>query len=125
MTFWLGFGAAGLGAFFGGCLRSLFSDWFNKKTAAFPYGTLAANLVGSFLIGIFAALVAQGSLSQLGNTLLAGGFCGGLTTFSTFSLETFKYFKQQKVAHGALYWCGSVILCIVCVYLGLGLGRLF
>ena len=109
-TFWLGFGAAGLGAFFGGCLRSLFSDWFNHAKAYLPYGTLAANLLGSLLIGIFAALVTKGELSQMANTLLAGGFCGGLTTFSTFSLENLKYFKQGKTGHAVLYWCGSVVL---------------
>lgn len=80
-TFWLGFGAAGLGAFFGGCLRSLFSDWFNHAKAYLPYGTLAANLLGSLLIGIFAALVTKGELSQMANTLLAGGFCGGVNDF--------------------------------------------
>ncbi len=63
-TFWLGFGAAGLGAFFGGCLRSLFSDWFNHAKAYLPYGTLAANLLGSLLIGIFAALVAKGNFHK-------------------------------------------------------------
>lgn len=124
-TFWLGFGAAGLGAFFGGCLRSLFSDWFNHAKAYIPYGTLAANLLGSLLIGIFAALVAKGELSQMANTLLAGGFCGGLTTFSTFSLENLKYFKQGKTGHAVLYWCGSVVSCLACVYLGLALGKLF
>ena len=124
-TFWLGFGAAGLGAFFGGCLRSLFSDWFNHAKGYLPYGTLAANLLGSLLIGIFAALVAKGELSQMANTLHAGGFCGGLTTFSTFSLENLKYFKQGKTGHAVLYWCGSVVLCLACVYLGLALGKLF
>ena len=61
----------------------------------------------------------------MANTLLAGGFCGGLTTFSTFSLENLKYFKQGKTGHAVLYWCGSVVLCLACVYLGLALGKLF
>lgn len=124
-NFLVGFWCCWTRSLFGGCLRSLFSDWFNHAKAYLPYGTLAANLLGSLLIGIFAALVAKGELSQMANTLLAGGFCGGLTTFSTFSLENLKYFKQGKTGHAVLYWCGSVVLCLACVYLGLALGKLF
>lgn len=55
-----------------------------------------ANLIGSLLIGVFAGMVTSDKLRNTMNVLLATGFCGGLTTFSTFSLETLKYFKSGK-----------------------------
>ena len=118
-TFWLGFGAAGLGAFFGGCLRSLFADWFNHAKAYLPYGTLAANILGSLLIGIFAALVAKGEISQLANILLAGGFCGGLTTFSSFADGIVNLFDASQVAVRLLYIALNMLLGLLAVYLGL------
>lgn len=104
-TFWLGFGAAGLGAFFGGCLRSLFADWFNHAKAYLPYGTLVANILGSLLIGIFAALVAKGEISQLANILLAGGIVN--------------LFDASQVAVRLLYIALNMLLGLLAIYLGL------
>ena len=78
-----------------------------------------ANLIGSLLIGVFAGMVTSDELRNTVNVLLATGFYGGLTTFSTFSLETLKYSKSGKKLLAWTYWVGSVIACICCVYLGL------
>lgn len=88
--------AAGVGAFFGGGLRSLLSDVLNSDYDHYRWGTIMANLIGSLLIGVFAGMVTSDELRNTMNVLLATGFCGGLTTFSTFSLETLKYFKSGK-----------------------------
>ncbi|MFR0496598.1 fluoride efflux transporter CrcB [Limosilactobacillus reuteri subsp. suis] len=111
--------AAGVGAFFGGGLRSLLSDVLNTDYDHYRWGTIMANLIGSLLIGVFAGMVTSDELQNTMNVLLATGFCGGLTTFSTFSLETLKYFKSGKKLLAWTYWVGSVIACICCVYLGL------
>ncbi|GGI63384.1 MULTISPECIES: fluoride efflux transporter CrcB [Limosilactobacillus] len=111
--------AAGVGAFFGGGLRSLLSDVLNTDYDHYRWGTIMANLIGSLLIGVFAGMVTSDELRNTMNVLLATGFCGGLTTFSTFSLETLKYFKSGKKLLAWTYWVGSVIACICCVYLGL------
>ena len=106
-------------SFFGGCLRSLFADWFNHAKAYLPYGTLATNILGSLLIGIFAALVAKGEISQLANILLAGEFCGGLTTFSSFADGIVNLFDASQVAVGLLYIALNMLLGLLAVYLGL------
>ena len=111
--------AAGVGAFFGGGLRSLLSDVLNTDYDHYRWGTIMANLIGSLLIGVFAGMVTSDELQNTMNVLLATGCCGGLTTFSTFSLETLKYFKSGKKLLAWTYWVGSVIACICCVYLGL------
>lgn len=111
--------AAGVGAFFGGGLRSLLSDVLNTDYDHYRWGTIMANLIGSLLIGVFAGMVTSDELQNTMNVLLATGFCGGLTTFSTFSLETLKYFKSGKKLLAWTYWVGSIIACISCVYLGL------
>ncbi|MFS1663836.1 fluoride efflux transporter CrcB [Streptococcus sp. zg-JUN1979] len=116
---------AGVGAFFGGCLRALLADVFNQKKDSYPYGTLLANLIGSLLVGIFLGIVATKGMSNASNVLLITGFCGGLTTFSTFSLEVYQLFANRHDQRAIIYWIGSCVLCICCVFLGLALQAWF
>jgi CrcB protein len=95
----LAFFAVGIGAFAGAVLRWLFGIWFNPLFPTLPLGTLAANLLGGFIIG--AALGAFGQFQSLSPELrlfVTTGFCGGLTTFSTFSAETVTLFLRQQYA---------------------------
>lgn len=108
----------GLGAILGAFLRSLLSDSFNKKDNKLPWGTILANHIGCLMIGIFLMMVADKSMSTNANTLLAGGFCGGLTTFSTFSLEYLKMGLKGDKKLALAYCLGSVITCLFTVYLG-------
>lgn len=91
----------------------------------FPYGTLLINVVGSFVIGIIAGLMSRSSLvSRNMNLFLKVGVCGGFTTFSTFSLEVFELFSQQKYVSACAYIGASVIGCVIGVALGELLSRI-
>ena len=92
---WLNLSAVAVGAFAGGCLRSLASGWLNRKDYAIPYGTLLVNLAGSLLVGIMLGVAAMGSVAEPWKALLITGFCGGLTTFSTFSADTYKLLQTN------------------------------
>jgi CrcB protein len=95
----IAFFAVGIGAFAGAVLRWLFGIWLNPLFPTLPLGTLAANLLGGFIIG--AALGAFGQFQSLSPELrlfVTTGFCGGLTTFSTFSAETVTLFLRQQYA---------------------------
>jgi len=84
----LGFVAVGIGAALGAWLRWVFSVHWNALNPALPYGTLAANLLGGYLIGLAIGFFdSHASLPPEWHLLAVTGFLGGLTTFSTFSGE--------------------------------------
>lgn len=87
------------------------------------YSTLAVNVVGSFLLGLVAGLpFMQHPVLAAGAAI---GFCGGLTTFSTFSLETLRLWELQAAAAASLNVAGNVLLSMVAVQLGLLMARCF
>lgn len=85
---WMNFAAVGVGAAVGAWARWGLSLLLNPVIGNLPLGTLAANLIGGFLIGVVMALAEPMSLSVTTRLLLVTGFLGGLTTFSSFSAET-------------------------------------
>ncbi|KQT26719.1 MAG: fluoride efflux transporter CrcB [Bradyrhizobium sp.] len=79
----------------------------------FPWGTLIINVTGSFLIGIFAALFAtRWNLPQTVRIFLTVGICGGYTTFSTFSLDTWYLIERGQTLASAAYMIASVALSV-------------
>ncbi|MEP6679710.1 MAG: fluoride efflux transporter CrcB [Betaproteobacteria bacterium] len=111
------FAAVGIGAAVGGWLRWGLSLWLNPRAPAFPLGTLAANLVGGYLVGFFVAFfLARVDLAPAWRLLIVTGFLGGLTTFSTFSAEVSEHLMGGNYAAGALlaaaHLCGSLLLTI-------------
>jgi CrcB protein len=93
----------------------------------FPYGTLLINILGSFVIGAVAGLTltpARMGMHPDVRIFLMVGICGGFTTFSAFSLQTLELIQTGDVIPAALYAAGSVVLCILFVWLGWWLGRL-
>ena len=106
-------------AFGGACgatLRYLVSQ-IPLLQATFPWATFAVNLVGALLIGFIVGL-APGRLSPNALICLKTGFCGGLTTFSTFSLEALTMFEKGRILPASIYILASVILCIFGVFAG-------
>ncbi|MEO7833785.1 MAG: fluoride efflux transporter CrcB [Ginsengibacter sp.] len=89
----------GLGSFIGGISRYLVTVFIqNKFLSTFPFGTLAVNIIGCFLIGIIYGFSDKGSLNPDWRIFLATGIMGGFTTFSSFSNETVSMLRD------ALYW---------------------
>jgi CrcB protein len=86
----------------------------------FPYGTLAVNLLGSFLIGVAVVLIVERMLlPELWRTALIIGFLGAFTTFSTFSFETLALFEDGQMVKALLNIGVSVILCLLATWLGM------
>lgn len=106
----------------GSVLRFIIGKWLNSSETGIPYGTFAANILGSLLIGIILGLAAKNeSLSQDQTLLLATGFCGGFTTFSTFAYENHVFLKSGDFTSFALYTIGSFVVGFLAVFLGMHL----
>ena len=88
----------------------------------FPWGTLAANIIGSFIIGVCAGFYLDEQRKTIGAYFLMPGLCGGFTTFSAFSLQTFAHMQQHEWLKATANIGGSVLICIGCVWLGWLLG---
>ncbi|MBX9703735.1 MAG: fluoride efflux transporter CrcB [Silvanigrellaceae bacterium] len=87
----------------------------------FPWGTLFVNIIGSFIIGFCAALSFSHNKSFFSahmQKFIIVGFCGGYTTFSSFSLETFKFIEQQEFLKAFSNISCSFILCLAATFLG-------
>ncbi len=90
----------------------------------FPWGTLTVNVVGCFIIGVFAEMIARRFNASVElRLLLITGFLGGFTTFSAFSLDAISLFERGEVFVGGLYIAASVGLSMLAVMAGLGLMR--
>ena len=112
--FWQ-FTAVGVGAAFGAWLRWGFSFWLGPRSAAWPLGTIASNLVGGYLVGIAVAIFAmRPGLAPEWRLFAVTGFLGGLTTFSTFSAEVTELLMHGDVLSGtglaAAHLFGSLLL---------------
>lgn len=75
----------------------------------FPYGTLLVNVIGCLVLGLVTGAVATGGLSSEAKALLGTGFCGGLTTFSTFSVETVELWQGRRSFLALSYLVSSVL----------------
>ncbi len=109
-----------LGGGVGSISRYLISKWLNTGSSTFPYGTFAVNVIGSLIIGLILGYTLKNTtISQHMTLLLATGFCGGFTTFSTFAYENQIFLKNGDLLQFGLYTFGSLALAIMAVFLGL------
>lgn len=109
-----------------GCLsRYALSGWvYQLFGRSFPYGTFAVNILGSFLIGLAMEFSIRSAL--IPPTLRVAftiGFLGGLTTFSSFSYETFRLLEEGAFAIALVNVLASVITCLACTWLGIVVAR--
>ena len=111
----------GAGGFIGSYLRYLIASRIEQRllSSSFPYGIFTVNIVGCFLIGLILGWATRGNLAPEYRLLLATGFCGGFTTFSTFSYQGFILLQNGQLLHSFLYTGLSVIVGFLAVWLGL------
>jgi CrcB protein len=110
-----------LGGAFGTLARYLVSVLAGPISTRLPWGTIVINMSGSFLIGLFGTLtLAHGRfpVSENVRIFVMIGFCGGYTTFSSFSLQTLDLLRSGSVLRAGVNIVGSVVLCIAAVAFG-------
>ena len=129
METWRVYFLVGLGGGLGSVARfwisGVFARWFGE---AFPWGTIFINVTGSFVIGLFFTLTAADgrfTWPETARNVFMVGICGGYTTFSAFSLQTLRLVHDRQWLHAGLNVFGSVLACLVAVWLGHTLGLLF
>lgn len=111
----------GVGGFIGSVLRYWFSGLVQQwmQSAAFPFGTLAVNVIGSLIIGFLSQLAdARGVFTAETRALVFIGLLGGFTTFSTFSNETMNFMRQGQGWSAFLNAGAQIVLGLGAVWLG-------
>jgi CrcB protein len=117
----------------GGALGSVSRFWLNGLISSarfgetFPWGTLAINVTGSFVIGVIGALAnPEGRMDSSSRAFVTQfimiGVCGGYTTFSSFSLQTLNLLRDREWLYAGGNVLLSVLLCMIAVWLGYALG---
>jgi CrcB protein len=116
----------GCGGFLGAISRYFVSELvYTFIGAGLPYGTLAINLVGSFLLGIVAQLGLSGDiLPDSVNSFVGIGFLGAFTTFSTFSVQTLELLESGSLLKALLNISLNIFLCLIGAWGGFTLGRI-
>jgi fluoride exporter len=110
-----------VGSALGGLLRYAITRMTLTLSAGFPYGTIFINVVGSFVIGYFGTLTVQSGRYAASDNLrlfVMVGLCGGFTTFSSFSLQTFDLLRSGAWVRALANVVLSVILCLAAVAVG-------
>lgn len=109
----------GLGGFIGAVSRYILSRYINNLLPAFPLGTLAVNILGSFVLGFIIYSVSLGrNISPEMRDFITIGMLGGFTTMSAFAYESFRLMELNQMMLFALNIALNVILCIAAVYAG-------
>jgi CrcB protein len=114
----------GLAGGLGTVARYLVGLWAGRALGTtFPYGTLIVNVAGCFLIAVLAHGASMGVISPLQRLTLATGFMGGLTTYSSFNLETTTFFQSRAWYAGFLNVGVTAVACFVAGLLGFAAAR--
>lgn len=114
-----------LGGGLGSVLRFLITKGLNKSTLEIPFGTFTVNILGSLLLGLILGIsLKSGALSNNTILFLATGFCGGFTTFSTFSFENQVFLRSGDYTNFAIYTLGSILAGFAAIFVGLYLSKL-
>ena len=116
----------GLGGFIGANARYVVGGWVQSRMgASFPYGTFVINVTGCFILGIFATLALRFAWNDYWRLLIAIGFVGAYTTFSTFEYETLGLLAEGgQYLSAAINIIGSVTIGLFAAYLGVVAARI-
>jgi CrcB protein len=109
-----------LGGGFGSIARYLLSYFFTKNNVSnFPWATFIANSLGCLIIGLLFGYIQKNNLqNETFKLLLITGFCGGFTTFSTFSLENIQFIQNQNYNLAIIYTLASLFVGLLAVIIG-------
>ena len=110
-----------IGGGVGSVLRYMISQWVPWQEGNFPYATLVANIVSSIILGCLLGWVTRYDLLSPYRLLLMTGFCGGFSTFSTFSAEGLVLLERGQTMMAITYIVISVILGLLSVFIGMKL----
>jgi fluoride exporter len=113
--------AVALGGIVGALLRTVLADRMPHPPGAWPWSTFIANVAGAFVLGV--AITAIHERHSFLRRLLATGFCGALTTFSTMQLELLQMLDADDLALAAGYLAASIALGVACIFAGSGAAR--
>ena len=108
-----------IGGGIGSVLRFGISELLKPYSTTFPLATFLANVLSCVLLGAAAGLFTTQSISPQQRLLIITGICGGFSTFSTFTNETYLLFQAGNIFFGVLNILLSLILCFICLLLGL------
>ena len=113
-----------LGGGFGSLARYGLARWLNPADGALPLGTLLANIAACVVVGFAMGWMAlRGPMPEGARLVLVTGFCGGFSTFSTFSGESLALMQQGKPLLALLYVLGSVLACLGAAWIGYWVGK--
>lgn len=112
-----------LGGGLGAMTRYSISKILPTVEGGFPNATFIANVVSCIVLGLLMGTLMQKELSTKTQLILMTGFCGGFSTFSTFSAETFKLLEQGQFALALGYILSSIAICLVCIFIGMKLAE--
>jgi len=111
----------------GGALGTLarwgIGAWAQRFSAEFPYGTLTINVIGSLILGFLLRYMTQTNAAPELRAALTIGFCGGFTTFSTFSYEAARLLEDGSTLRAVTYMAASVLLSLGAVFVGFAAAR--
>ncbi|WP_353722523.1 fluoride efflux transporter CrcB [Dyadobacter sp. 676] len=116
-----------VGGGFGSLARYGIGRIFAQWPSVFPFGTLTANILACFTLGIFSgwATFKSTDLVAASRLFVVVGFCGGFSTFSSFSNETIQLFLNDRWIEASLNIIISIVTCLAATLLGMWLGKIF
>ena len=108
-----------IGGGIGSICRYSIARWMNTYEGAFPVATFIANAISCIALGMLVAYYLKNGIDQNMRLLLVTGFCGGFSTFSTFSYETFDLLQSGDYMNAFANIALSLFVCLFCIFLGM------
>ena len=104
-----------------GAYAHLAANRIARHDTPFPYGTLAVNVAGSFVLGLVTALASSGSVTLVAASILGNGFCGAVTTFSTVAVDLERMLAAKRLVRAAIDLALTLAGCLAAAWVGLSI----